>query len=332
MGERMREIGLLAGPCAFGVVTGLNGGGNLLASFTAGRVIVPRAAWSLLLLAFLGPLLVGTQVARTVGESVIDLPGQGEAGFVLIVVVSMLVVLASWRLRIPTSMTLALSGAMLGWVLAGSHDSAIRWKGTAKVLAGTPVSVLAGLGGAFLTYRLVRRPFASRPHARVLELARYQYLTSALQAVAYGSNDMEKTVGLVAVAEVLARGRGTPQFETWLPLVLAFCSFALGSLVGGWRVARRVESGVVRLRPMEAMSEQLSAGLAVAVLSLAGAPVSSTQTVGGALVGVGASVRVSGVRWGMVRGMLGSWLVTLPLALLGCLLLHLILRGAMGVR
>jgi inorganic phosphate transporter, PiT family len=327
----MRELGLLAAPCLCGVVSGLNDGGNLLASFTAGRVIAPRAAWALLLLSLLGPLLVGRQVARTVGVSVIDLAGQGVTGFVLIIIVAMTVVLGSWRARIPTSMTLALAGAMLGWTLVASRRSPIHWAGAARVLVGMPVSVLAGLGCAFAAYRAARRILSRQPHARVLRLARYQYATSALQAVAYGSNDMEKTIGLVVVAEVLAGTSRMPRFDAWLPLMLAFASFALGALVGGWRVARRVGSGVFRARPVQAMSEQLASGLVVAGLAFAGAPVSSTQTIDGSLVGVGVGVRASAIRWGLVREMLASWLVTLPLALLGALLLHLLLRATAGI-
>lgn len=326
----LREIGLLSIPSVFGIVSGFNDGGNLLASFTAGGVITPRAAWALLLFSLTGPLIVGTQVARTVGLSVVDLPGQGAAGFISITAVAVGVVLWSWRARIPTSMTLALVGSMIGWVLLDARDSAIRWPGVAKVLLGMPASVVVGLVFAFALYRTVRRVLSSLPHARVLRLARYQYLTSALQAVAYGSNDMEKTVGLVVVAEVLSHAGARPRFESWLPLLLAFASFAVGALFGGWRVARRVGAAVFRVRPMQAMSEQLGAGLVVAGLAFAGAPVSSTQTVGGSLVGVGVGVRPSGVRWGVVREMLASWLVTLPLALVCGLLLHVLVR-AVGV-
>lgn len=326
----IREIGLLSVPCAFGTVSGFNDGGNLLASFTAGRAIPPRAAWAILLLSLLGPLIVGTQVARTVGLSVIDLPGQGAAGFVSITAVAVGVVLGSWRLRIPTSMTLALVGSMIGWALLDTRHATIRWSGVAKVLVGMPVSVVGGLACALLFYRLVRRALAQVPYARVLGFARYQYLTSALQAVAYGSNDMEKTIGLVVVAEILARTSPGARFDAWPPLLLAFASFALGALLGGWRVARRVGTAVFRVRPMQAMSGQLSAGLVVAGLAFAGAPVSSTQTIGGSLIGVGVGVRASGVRWGMVREMLASWLVTLPLALLGGLLVHLLARGTIG--
>lgn len=313
---------------AFGIVSGFNDGGNLLASFTAGGVITPRVAWALLLFSLTGPLIVGTPVARTVGLSVVDLQGQGATGFVSITAVALLVVLWSWRARIPTSMTLALVGSMIGWVLLDARDSSIRWSGVAKVLVGMPASVVVGLAFAFALSRVVRRVLSSLPHARVLGLARYQFLTSVLQAVAYGSNDMEKTVGLVVVAEVLSHAGTRPQFESWLPLLLAFVSFVLGALFGGWRVARRVGSAVFRVRPMQAMCEQFGAGLVVAGLAFAGAPVSSTQTVGGSLVGVGVGVRPSGVRWGVVREMLASWLVTLPLALACGLLLHLLIRGA----
>jgi PiT family inorganic phosphate transporter len=323
----VRELALLSIPCLFGVVSGFNDGGNLLASFTSGRVITPPAAACLLLLAPLGPLLVGTEVARTVAVSVIDLRAQGEAGFVLITTVAVAVVLGSWRWRIPTSMTLSLVGAMLGWALAVPGTSGVRWHGVAKALVATPLSVVGGLGCAFVFHRIARRGLARLPHARALRIARVQYLSGALQAVAYGSNDMEKTIGLVA-----AGATASPQLGSHVPLLLASGTFLAGAAVGGWRVARRVGSGIFRVRPVQALSEQLSAGLVVTACAVAGAPVSSTQVIGSSLVGVGTSVRASSVRWTVVRQMLASWMVTLPLALVGALLLHLALRVGLGAR
>ena len=314
---------LLIAPCAYGLVCGFNDGGSLLASFTAGRVISPRVAMALLLLTVLGPILVGTQVAHTVAFSIIDLPAQGAAGYVLITAVSLLVVLGSWSFKVPTSVTLALAGSMVGWALAGDAGR-IHWSGVLRVVLGTPASILAGAGLAFLIYRTLRRLLVPVPYARAIALARLQYISAGVQAVAYGSNDMEKAIGLVTVAGLLA-GRGAVMGR-WVPVGIGFAGFVVGALLGGWGLARRLGFGVFRVRPVQAMSQQLGAGLTVTALSLAGAPISSSQTINGSLVGVGVAVRASAVRWGVVREMLFSWLLTLPLALLGALALHGLLR------
>jgi inorganic phosphate transporter, PiT family len=317
------DIVLLFVAAGYGLISGFADGGSLLGSFTSGRVITPRAASLLLLAALLGPPLVGTQVAQTVAYGIIDLPGQGAAGFVLIVAMSILVVLGSWSLRVPTSMTLALAGAMVGWALAGGQ-TAIHWAGVGRVILGMPCSVLLGVLVSFLLYRALRRLLTPVPYARALSLARAQYVTAALEAVAYGANDMEKTVGLVAVSAALAGQHG--EVGGWMPILLAFLSFLVGTLLGGWGLARRIGFGVFHVRPVEALSQQLGSGLIVSVLSLAGAPISSTQTINASLVGVGVGVRATAVRWGVVREMLFSWLLTLPSALLGGLVLHAALR------
>jgi PiT family inorganic phosphate transporter len=294
------------------MVSGINDGGSLLASFTSGRVITPRAAACLLLLAPLGPLLVGTQVAHTIGFNIIDLPAHGRTGYGLIIAVSLLVVLGSWLLRVPTSMTLALTGAMVGWGLAGGQ-STIHWPGVVRVILGMPLSVLLGILLTFLLYRGVRRLLAPISHSLAVSLARAQYLTAAIQAVAYGSNDMEKTIGLVFVAEVLAgTSRGVSGV---IPITIAALSFLAGALVGGWGLARRISFGIFRVHPVQAMSQQMGAGLIVTAMSLAGAPISSTQTASASLIGVGVGVRAAAVRWGVVREMFFSWLLSLPLAL-----------------
>ena len=128
----------------FGVVSGFNDGGNLMGSFTSGRVITPRVAAVLLLVALAGPVILGTAVARTVGSNVIDLRGQGPLGFAIITLSPLCVVLLSWRFGIPTSMTLALVGAMLGWVLVVGGQRAIHREGVERVLLGIPISVLGG--------------------------------------------------------------------------------------------------------------------------------------------------------------------------------------------
>src|SRR6202162_4271000 len=152
----------------FGLVSGFNDGGNLMGSFTSGRVISPCAASLLLLVSLTGPLVLGTAVAQTVGTNVIDLRAQGSLGYVLITVSPLCVVLVSLWFGIPTSMTLALVGAMLGWALIDGGRSVIHWAGVARVLIGMPISVLGGGLLALLVYWVIRRLFGTRAHAALL--------------------------------------------------------------------------------------------------------------------------------------------------------------------
>ena len=328
---RLRSLNLeaiapLVAASMFGLVSGFNDGGNLMASFTSGRVITPRVAAFLLLVSLAGPLAIGTAVAQTVGTNVIDLRAQGELSYVLITLSPLCVVLTSLLFGIPTSMTLALVGAMLGWVLVGGGQSVIHWTGVARVLLGMPISVLGGGLLALTLYRTIRRFMGNRPHAELLGLARFQFLTAAIQAFAYGANDMEKTVGLIAVGMSFPSHGQPVAFSGAAPIIGAFGFFFVGALIGGSRVAGRVGLGVLKVRPMQALSQQLASGTVVAALAIAGAPVSMTQTIDGGLVGVGAALRASSVRWGIVREMLGSWLLTLPLALAFAAALHLAVR------
>jgi PiT family inorganic phosphate transporter len=312
-------------------VSGFNDGGSLLASFTAGRLFPPRVAAAILLLVMLGPILVGTKVATTVSASIVDLPAQGPAGFVAIIAVSLVVVLGSWRLGLPTSMTLALIGAMVGWSVGDPGSAPIHWLGVARVLFAMPASVLGGAVAALLTYRLAQRFLSTSPQRRMSRLGRSRYITSSLQAVAYGANDMAKTIGLVAAAELIGGyGHATRQMAL-LPIIVAFLSFASGALAGGWSVARRVSTGLFAIRPAQALSEQFGAGVVVATLAWAGAPVSSTQTISGSLVGIGVGTRASAVRWSLIRSILASWVATLPLAFLGACAVHVFCRFVIGI-
>ena len=312
----------------FGLISGFNDGGNLMGSFTSGRVITPRVATLLMLPALAGPLILGTAVANTVGASVIDLRGQGSLGFALITLTPVAVVLLSWRLGIPTSMTLALVGSMLGWVLLSGERSTVNWSGVARVLLGMPISVLGGGLLALFVYWMIRRLLGTQPHAGVLRLARLQLLTASVQAFAYGANDMEKAVGLLAVGLAFSGFNQTLTIGGLAPIIGAFVLFYVGALVGGWRIASRIGYGVLKVRPMQALSQQLASGSVVATLALAGAPVSMTQTIDGGLVGVGAAQRASSIRWGIVREMLGSWVLTLPVAVLVSAAVHLVARAA----
>ncbi len=323
------SLALLGVACLYGVIAGLNDGGNMLASLNAGRVIGRKSALALLLLMPLGPILLGSQVARTVSSRIIDFPAQGDLGFILITVVAVAVVLFSWRSRIPTSMTLALVGSMVGWVLVAPTQRGVTWPNVVQVVAGMLAAVVGGALLAGLVFSVAHRILGRLAHARVLSLTRLQFITGGFQSFAYGANDLEKTIGLVVVAQGLhgIRGQG---FDGAFSIAAAMISFLIGAMAGGWRLARRVGFGIARITPLQSLSVQLAAGTMVSFLAIYGFPVSMTQTTDGAIIGAGAAIRASAVRWQVVREMMTSWLITLPLALILAMVIHLLLRAVVG--
>src|SRR5260370_14166564 len=178
----LAAVAPLAAAGLFGLVSGFNDGGNLMASFTPGRLITPRVAAALLLFSVAGPLVIGNAVAQTMGTNVIDLRSQGELDYVLITLSSVSVVLLSWRIGIPTSMTLALVGAMLGWVAVSGDLALIHWRGVARILLGMPISVLGCGLPRLRLYLGVRRFIGGQSHASILRLARFPFATAGIHA------------------------------------------------------------------------------------------------------------------------------------------------------
>jgi PiT family inorganic phosphate transporter len=211
-------------------------------------------------------------------------------------------------------------------VLTGGEHRSLHWSGVARVLIGMPVSVLGGGLLALIFYTAVRRLLGGLPHASLLRVARLQFAAAAIQAFGYGANDMEKTVGLLVAARSLTHLELPFPASDEVAAGAAFLLFAVGAVVGGARVMRRMGFGVLRVRPMQALAQQVATGAVVSVAAVAGAPVSMTQTIDGGLVGVGAADRASSIRWGVVRDMLASWVVTLPVALVAAALLHVVAR------
>jgi PiT family inorganic phosphate transporter len=319
-------ITLLALAVGYGVVSGLNDGGNLLASFTSGRVIRPRLAFALLFLVGLGPVMVGAHVAATIQRGIVDLPASGSVAWAAITASSLAAVALSWKLRTPTSMTLSLVAAMLGWAIMAGYP--VHWNAVVRVILAVPISVVVGIAAAYTLYRVGVIFLGSQPHGRMLAVARFQVVGAGAQAIAYGANDMEKTMGLMLIGEA-AIGWSTGDLAISLLAVFAAAvSFLLGSLLGGWRLAERVGFGMLRVRPVQAMAEQLAAAAVVGSMALAGLPVSSTQTINGSMLGVGLSTRASSLRWRVVRDVLFSWVITVPLTFVLALGLWVALRAA----
>ena len=309
----------------FDFTNGFHDASNIVATVIASRAMTPvRAVCLVAVFEFLGPLIVGTAVADTIGGFV-SLEGLPTAEALTLVLSGILGAVAwnliTWRFGIPSSSSHALVGGLSGAVILAVGADHVVWGFTAlkeghltgviKILAALFLSPLVGFLFGFAIHRMARfllrgaQPTVNRP------LRRFQWVSAAGLAFAHGANDAQKSMGIITL--VLVTGGLLPTFQVPFWVILT-CSSALtlGILSGGWRIVRTVGFGIYKLYPLHAVDAQLAAGAVILGSALVGAPVSTTHVVSSSIMGIGASEHPRAVRWQKAREIVGAWLVTLP--------------------
>jgi inorganic phosphate transporter, PiT family len=225
--------------------------------------------------------------------------------------------LVTWLAGIPSSSSHALIGGLLGATLVAAGGAAVKWDGIAnKVLLPLVTSPIIGFIGALVLMVLLswifrnahRRPLAAR-------FRRLQVLSAGYMAFSHGSNDAQKTMGVVTLALFSAGVLPTIDVPWWV-IVLAASAISLGTAVGGWRIMRTMGHRVVELEPIHGFAAETTAATVLLGTAHFGMPVSTTHVISSAIMGVGTSKGARGVRWGVARGILVAWVLTLPAAAL----------------
>jgi len=296
-------------------ITGATDGGNLIAAAAASRTIpVTRAIVIITIGVFAGPLLFGTAVASTIGTGIADYSRLGPvllgAGMIGAIGAQAVAYIA----RVPTSGSVALVGAMIGSLWAGPGLQVVHWGGVEKVAIALVASPVVGFAaGAFVYALLVAllAPLSRKAGDRVMRL---QYAGVALQALGYGANDAEKTVGLLAAAAVVAGGASSFVVPFWV-IALTALSFAAGMALGGLRIAKTMGNRLFSIRPQHALAFQFAAAATVLGAAAVGGPVSTTQTTASAIVGVGASANLRALHVRTAAKIVVSWFFTAPIAI-----------------
>lgn len=309
----------------FTFMSGFNDGGNLLATFLNTRTMnVVVVLLIILLMLMAGPLIVGTAVAQTISTQIINIQKVGIGTLNIALLATLLTLFLSWKMRVPTSTSFALIGGMSGAALTVFGASAVVWMGLVKVVVSLILAVLLGGLVGFLVYSgllLILRRVSVRFGVK---MAYTQYVSAGLVSFGYGSNDAEKSIGLLATVWMLMHHS---QFHViWWMIFLPIVIFVLGLVWGGWRVAKTIGFHVFHARPVHSLSTQLSTAIVVLAAAAFGGPVSTTQTIDSALIGVGARAGKERVRWGVVRRMCMVWVFTMPTAFILSVLLALILK------
>ena len=294
-------------------VNGWTDSPNAIATVVSTRVLSPSQAVIMAgVLNLVGAIVTGTAVAVTIGKGIVSpeiiTPSVIAAAMITILIWSTV----AWYYGIPTSESHELIAGLTGGGLAVGGPSVLLWEGWQKVLIGLGISTVLGfsLGMAFMTglYWILRRTRLASIRGVFSKL---QILSAAFMAFSHGSNDGQKFMGVFALALVL----GGFMTEFTVPLwVMVLCGgiMALGTAFGGWRIIRTMGFKITKLEPVNGFAAETAGGCAILLASFFGIPLSTTHCINTSIMGVGATRRLSAVRWGTARGIVMTWILTFP--------------------
>ena len=309
-------MAIIAIALVFDFLNGLHDSSNIVATMISSRALSPQKALVMTAMAeFAGPFLFGVAVATTIGSEVVDPAVISSA--VIIAALSSAIVwnLITWYFGWPSSTSHALIGGLIGAVAVAEGFHTIRLAGLEKVLIALFTSPILGLVLGYLVLKAIY--FLSRgatPRVNAL-FKRAQWGTSVALALSHGTNDAQKTMGIIAMAMVTT-GYVTRFQVPWWVITLSASAIALGTLTGGWRLIRTLGGKFYKIRPVHAFGSQLTSASIILGAALLGGPVSTTQVVSSAIMGAGSADRVSKVRWTVARDIAVAWLLTIPVAAL----------------
>lgn len=305
----------------FDFFNGMNDSANVVATMISSHALRPRPAMILTAACeFVGPFLFGVSVATTIGTKVVD-PETITVAVTLAALMSAII----WNvvciaLGIPSSASHALIGGIVGAVAWAYGFDVVKMDGLLSIAIALFASPILGLIAGFLIMRLTiffLRGASPRVNGT---LRRMQWLTAAALALSHGTNDAQKTMGVITMGLVATGLLPVFRVPVWV-IAASAGAIALGTYVGGWRVIKTLGGKFYKIRPMHAFASQITSASIILGAALLGGPVSTTQVVSASIMGVGSGQRVSQVRWGVAKDILVAWLLTLPAtALLSALL------------
>jgi len=296
----------------FDFLNGVHDSSNVVATMISSRAFSPRMALGVTAAAnFLGPFIFGVAVAETIGHEIVVADAISTQVLIAALVSAIFWNLLTWYLGFPSSSSHALIGGFVGAVAMGAGWQAIQLGGLEKVLIALFTSPIIGFVFGYLILRLVLiLSWNATPRVNAL-FKRSQLVTALALALSHGTNDAQKTMGIITLALVTGGYLTSFAVPTWVILICA-SMIALGTAVGGWKLIRTLGGKFFKIRPIDGFASQLAGAAVIIGASLVGGPVSTTQVVSSAIMGVGAAERVNKVRWGVAQEIAVAWLLTIP--------------------
>ena len=309
-------VGLIGVALLFDFLNGLHDAANSIATVVSTRVLSPQlaVAWAAFF-NFIAFLFFGLHVATTIGKGIVEADIVTPAVIFAALIGAIFWNVLTWLLGIPSSSSHALIGGLLGAGVTKAGVGAVVWSGVIKTTLGIFMAPMLGMLTALLLMILVawlfRRVAANRAD-RVFR--RTQLFTSALYSLGHGGNDAQKTMGIIAVL-LYSQGMLGSEFSVPFWVVLSCqAAMGLGTLMGGWRIVHTMGSKITRITPREGACAEFGGSIMLFGATWLGIPVSTTHTITGCIMGVGAARRASAVRWGVAGNIIVAWFITIPAA------------------
>jgi PiT family inorganic phosphate transporter len=307
-------VALIVIALAFDFLNGLHDAANSIATIVSTRVLRPQTAvaWAAFF-NFIAFIFFGSHVAQTIGTGIVSaevIDPQVVFGALMGAIAWNII---TWALGIPSSSSHALIGGLVGAGVTKVGFSAVVWGGLAKTTVAIVLSPFSGFVLAMLLFLFVSWLFIRyTPYAVDRTFRSLQLVSASLYALGHGGNDAQKTMGIIAVL-LYSQGYlgGTFYVPFWV-MLSCYAVMGLGTLIGGWRIVHTMGSRITRLRPFQGFCAETGGAITLFVATHFGIPVSTTHTITGCIIGVGAARRVSSVRWKVANRIVFAWVVTIP--------------------
>jgi inorganic phosphate transporter, PiT family len=300
----------------FDFINGFHDSSNSISTIVSTRVLTPKQAvvWAAFF-NFAAAFFIGTAVAHTVGRGIININIIDNLVILSALTGAIVWNLVTWYYGLPSSSSHALIGGLIGAGIAKAGIGTLVWSGIIKTTAFIVLSPAIGLVLGFIFMILNMNLNRNSNMARSDKLYRkLQLFSSAIYSLGHGMNDAQKTIGIIAIL-LYSKGLIDSSFNIpyWI-IMMCYSVIALGTMFGGWRIVKTMGTKITKLVPIGGFSAEAGAACAIIGASIAGIPVSTTHTITGAIVGVGATKRLSAVRWGVAGNIIWAWILTIPIA------------------
>jgi PiT family inorganic phosphate transporter len=307
-------VALIVIALAFDFLNGLHDAANSIATIVSTRVLRPQTAvaWAAFF-NFIAFIFFGSHVAQTIGTGIISaevIDPQVVFGALMGAIAWNII---TWALGIPSSSSHALIGGLVGAGVTKVGFSAVVWGGLAKTTVAIVLSPFSGFVLAMLLFLFVSWLFIRyTPYAVDRTFRSLQLVSASLYALGHGGNDAQKTMGIIAVLLYSQGYLGDAFYVPFWVMLSCYAVMGLGTLIGGWRIVHTMGSRITRLRPFQGFCAETGGAITLFVATHFGIPVSTTHTITGCIIGVGAARRVSSVRWKVANRIVFAWVVTIP--------------------